>query len=380
MKSGLPKSQVEFLAAVASNYSRNGELPTYISIEQINSLLHVQPNLTRPDWLMTKRNKTSRNLFMIPEELWQKAGLQAPTPTAPGTLDVVSEFPDYTEYIPPQDPQYVPEGAYFNLVKLFRSRRWIPMWIDGPTGGGKTMAVENACHAAGREFFRVQLTVESDEAALLGTYHLKNGETEFVESRIIQAMTRGGVLLLDECDQARERAMCIQPVLEGKSVFLTRANKLIVPAPGFQCVATGNTKGQGDDTGQYTGTNIINEAFLDRISAMSMTQDYPCAVNERNILKRTMADCGIMDEQFVFQLVEWANKCRENHKLGVIQNTISTRKLVRIVEAYSVFEDREEVMKMALNRFDPVSRGAMDQYFKMFDGVTDPQPSQTMTW
>lgn len=377
----MTNEQKRFLAAVAAEYSMNGELPSSITVSQISEL--VGRGFKRPNWLMTRDRQMSRDRFMLSEALWEQADLQAPAPQDTDTLDEEdTNVPNHTEYIPERDPLYVPEGSYFKLVKLFKSKKWVPMWITGPTGVAKTMSIEQACAAAGREFFRIQITKESDEASLLGTFHLRNGETEFVQSRVITAMERGGVLLLDECDLGSDKAMCLQPVLEGKSVYLSRALRTVVPAPGFQCVATANTKGRGDESGMYIGTNFINEAFLDRIAAMTVDHGYPSAANERTILKRVMQTAGIMDEQFIVQLVAWAGKCRENYEQGVISHSISPRRLCRIVEAYAVFEDRDEVIDMALARFGSTDRAAMKGYYTMFNGTTVPAPStnQSNTW
>lgn len=379
--------QKKFLAAVATAYSSNGELPTSISVNQITAVC-TQQGFRRPNWLMTRENQMSRTTFFLPETLWEAADLQAPISDEDdagdeGRLNTGMSTPLHTQHIPAKDPLYVPEGCYFKMVKLFKSRKWVPFWITGPTGVAKTMTLEQACHTAGREFFRIQLTKESDEASLLGTFHLRNGETEFVQSRVIDAMERGGVLLLDECDLASEKALCLQPVLEGKPVYLSRARRTVTPAPGFQCVATGNTTGKGDETGMYIGTNLINEAFLDRIAAMTIDHGYPTPHNERVILKRVMQANGIMDEQFIVQLVAWAGKCRENYAQGVISHNISPRRLCRIVEAYAVFEDKEDVLKMALARFSSVDRDAMMGFYRMFNGTTvpqDPPSAQPNSW
>lgn len=292
----------------------------------------------------------------------------------------------YTEYIPVADPRYVPEGCYEDIVRWAKSKRWIPLWVTGPTGIAKTMSIQEACAVAGRELFRVQITAESDEAALLGTFHLRNGETEFIQSPIITAMERGAVLLLDECDLAGTKAMCLQPVLEGKAVNLTRAKRRQVPRAGFQVIATGNTTGNGDESGSYIGTQIINEAFMNRIGSMTIEHGYPNPVNERNILRKVMAAAGVMDEQFITQLVEWANHCRTNYEQRVIQHNISPRHLCLIAEALAVWDDKDKLINMATARFTSVDRAAIRAAWHMFDGVsaatdlTKSSTSQLNTW
>lgn len=379
-------AQRGFLVAVNAIYGGNGFRPAHISNTQIAELMR-KTGLAHPQWL-TRRGSgyaMSNTTFMLPETLWDAAGITVDN----GSVDrLTSEELDHitdaeletTSMVPARDPLYVPDGCYFDMVTLFKSGQWLPHWIHGPTGGGKTRAIEQACAATNREFFRVQVTAESDEQSLLGGFQLIDGETRYVLGRAPTAMERGGVLLLDEADLAKEKAMCLQPILEGRAIYLSRANRMVRPAKNFQAVATGNTQGRGDDTGQYIGANILNAAFIDRLGAMGIYHGYPEDATERVILHRLMMHKGIMDEQFIFQLVAWAGKCRENVQHGVIQNVISTRKLCDIVTGLAVYGDREKVMQKSLGMFDAVTTATMMSYYRMFDGITaSPIPQNVPT-
>ena len=77
-------------------------------------------------------------------------------------------------------------------------------------------------------------------------------------------MERGCTLLLDECDLGSNKLLALQPVLEGKGVFLKKINKWVTLKPGFNVIATVNTKGKGSDDGRFVGTNILNEGVISR--------------------------------------------------------------------------------------------------------------------
>lgn len=363
-----------FLAAANKQFGA-GVPPSSISKSQIDQL--VATGVPHPDWLTNASYKMSNTRFMLPDTLWVAAGIDNETVDQRLTaaeLDKVSDLEmETTSMIPARDPLYVPDGCYFDIVTLLREREWLPHWVYGPTGGGKTRAIEQACAATGREFFRVQITSESDEGSLLGGFQLINGETRYVLGRAPMAMKRGGVLLLDEADQGKEKAMCLQPILENRPVYLSRANMVVSPAEGFIALATANTQGRGDDTGLYIGANVQNAAYLDRLGSMGIFHGYPEAVAERLILYRLMLSKGVMDEQFITQLVSWAGKCRENVDNGTIQHYITTRKLCDIVVGWKVYGDKEKVLKKALATFDAVTSTTMTNYYHMFDGLAAEQ-------
>ena len=162
---------------------------------------------------------------------------------------------------------------------------------------------------------RVNITVETDEDDLIGGFRLVNGDTVFHYGPVVEALKRGTILLLDEVDLASNKIMCLQSLLEGKGVYLKKTNEYIKPAPGFNVIATANTKGKGDESGMFIGTNILNEAFLERF-AVTFEQDYPTPAVETKILARVLASLGKSDyvqTEVVSQLVTWAETVSYTH-------------------------------------------------------------------
>jgi len=237
------------------------------------------------------------------------------------------------------------------------------------------MMVEQVCAIEKRECIRVNITIETDEDDLLGGFRLIDGRTVWQNGPVINAMERGAVLLLDEVDLGSNKLMCLQPVLEGKAVFLKKINKLITPAKGFTIVATANTKGKGSEDGRFIGTNVMNEAFLERFS-ITLEQEYPAARVETKILKNVLSSVNVEDADFVKKLVNWAEIVRKTFLEGGISEIISTRRLVHICEAYGIFNDKSKAIALCLNRFDPdTKRSFMELYDKLDDSNVPVEPS-----
>jgi len=225
---------------------------------------------------------------------------------------------------------------------------------------GKTFSVEQACAQLGRELIRVNITVETDEDDLIGGFRLVNGETVWHNGPVIEALQRGAVLLLDEIDLASNKILCLQSILEGKGVFLKKIGKWVSPAEGFQVFATANTKGKGSDDGRFIGTNVLNEAFLERFP-VTFEQEYPSAAIEQRILGKICKD-----EEFCKRLSDWADIIRKTFYDGGIEEIISTRRLVHIVKAYSIFNDKAKAIQVCVNRFDDETKQA---FLELYDKV-----------
>ena len=225
--------------------------------------------------------------------------------------------------------------------------------------------VEQACAKAKREYFRVNITVETDEDDLLGHYALINGNTVWQDGPVVKAMERGAVLLLDEIDLASSKIMCLQPVLEGKGVFLKKVNRFVKPSVGFTVFATANTKGKGSEDGRFIGTNILNEAFLERFP-ITMEQEYPSVAIERKILDKVFVSLDIESGDFSEKLVNWADIIRKTFYEGGIDEIIATRRLVHIANAFAIFNDRKKAIEMCINRFDDDTKTSfLDLYSKV---------------
>jgi MoxR-like ATPase len=244
------------------------------------------------------------------------------------------------------------------------------MFITGLSGNGKTLAVTQACAVAKREMIRVNITIETDEDDLLGGYRLKDGQTVWQNGPVIEAMERGAVLLLDEIDLASNKIMCLQPILEGSGIYVKKINKFVKPKLGFNVVATANTKGQGSDDGKFIGTNVLNEAFLERFP-ITFEQQYPAAKTEQKIVATKLKSAGKSDEKFATNLVTWADVIRKTFKDGGVDEIISTRRLVHIAEAYAIFKSKMKAIEVCTNRFDESTKTSfVDLYTKVDSGAS----------
>jgi len=272
-------------------------------------------------------------------------------------------------YIPETDDTYVPFGNFSDLKKIIRSKQFYPVFITGLSGNGKTFGVEQSCAQLGRELIRVNITIETDEDDLLGGFRLLDGNTAWHNGPVIEALGRGAVLLLDEIDLASNKILCLQSVLEGKGVFLKKIGRYVKPAAGFTVIATANTKGKGSDDGRFIGTNVLNEAFLERFP-ITFEQEYPTAAIETKIL--TNAGC---DLQFAENLVKWAGVIRKTFFDGGVDEVITTRRLVHIVEANQIFGDRIKAITVCVNRFDDDTKQSFLELYSKVDAGEEQEPA-----
>tara|TARA_B100000085_G_scaffold245211_1_gene238194 strand:+ start:1500 stop:2585 length:1086 start_codon:yes stop_codon:yes gene_type:complete len=265
--------------------------------------------------------------------------------------------------VPATDKTYVPFGNFNDLHKVIKSKVFYPTFITGLSGNGKTLSVEQACAKAGRELIRVNITIETDEDDLLGGFRLVNGDTVWHNGPVIEALERGAVLLLDELDLASNKILCLQSVLEGKGVFLKKIGRYVRPTEGFTVIATANTKGKGSDDGRFIGTNVLNEAFLERFP-ITFEQSYPTVKIEQKILSNVGCDT-----EFADNLVKWANAIRKTFYDGGVDEIVTTRRLVHIAQAYKIFGDRLKAVTSCVNRFDDDTKNSfLDLYTKVDAG------------
>jgi MoxR-like ATPase len=290
----------------------------------------------------------------------------APASAAPVSLSMDSD--GFTEnLVPVKDELFVPFGNFKTVKQIIASRMFYPIFITGLSGNGKTFSVEQACAQTKREVIRVNFTIETDEDDLIGGFRLINGETKFFKGPVLKAMERGAVLLLDEIDLANPaKIMCLQSILEGKGYFVKKTGEFISPKNGFTCVATGNTKGKGSDDGRFIGTNVMNEAFLERFP-VTCEQDYPTVAIEKKILGKVFEDLGVNDSEFVVKLVDWADIIRKTFYDGGVDEVISTRRLVHIAKAYAIFNDRMTAVEMCTNRFDEDTKMSFKELYTKID-------------
>ena len=267
--------------------------------------------------------------------------------------------------IPQKDDTFVKFGPFTDLKKIVSSKLFYPAFITGLSGNGKTFGVEQVCAQLGRELIRVNITIETDEDDLIGGFRLVNGETVWHNGPVIEALERGAILLLDEIDLASNKILCLQSILEGTGVFLKKVGRFIRPAAGFNVIATANTKGKGSDDGRFIGTNVLNEAFLERFP-VTFEQSYPKPNVEIKILEKIASTLGVKDADFCKRLVDWGDIIRKTFYDGGIEEIVSTRRLVHIIRAYSIFNDKAKAIQVCINRFDDETK---QSFLELYDKV-----------
>jgi len=353
---------------------------TVINRDGIYQVLDAYDGLKFPSWLVSKELRTNeRGEYYVPSkdgefardaasnvnQITTKAEVSAVT-MAPSAIGVMDQ---QDSYVPGKFPGYVAYGNFNTVKDVIKSGIFYPMFITGLSGNGKTLMVKEVCAKQKREYVRANITVETDEDDLIGGFRLLNGETVWHDGPVVTAMKRGAVLLLDEIDLASNKIMALQPVLEGSSIYLKKIGKWVHPAPGFNVIATANTKGQGSDDGRFIGTNVLNEAFLERFP-VTIEQTYPTNSMEQKIVNNEMSKHGIEDKVFAENLVKWADVIRKTFYEGGCDEVISTRRLVHIVGAFSIFKDKMTAIQLTVNRFDAETKESfLDLYTKIDAGV-----------
>ena len=372
--------QMSFLSAATTKYGEGAVLTT----ENITETAE-ENGLAFPYWMTGSKGlgditRVSKGNYRLPalnggegatmaEAVVDKAAeVVVESKNSESTMDMSTYF-NPAELIPKKDPLFVAHGHFGDLVKVIQSRKFYPVFETGESGTGKTYMTEQACAKLKREFIRVNITVETDEDDLLGHYALIDGNTVWQDGPVVIAMERGAVLLLDEIDLASNKVMCLQPILEGKGVYLKKVNRMVKPADGFTVVATANTKGKGSEDGRFVFTNILNEAFLERFP-ITMEVGYPSAQTEKKIVNKVLDSLGVSDSDFSEKLVNWANAIRKTFYDGGIDEVIATRRLVHISNAFAIFNDRMKAIEMCVNRFDEDTKTSfLDLYSKIDAGV-----------
>lgn len=300
------------------------------------------------------------------EETYNSAAVEG-SDTVPGVATMNSVVQNL---IPNKDATFVSFGNFSDIKKVVQSGLFYPAFITGLSGNGKTFGVEQSCAQLGRELIRVNITIETDEDDLIGGFRLVNGETVWHNGPVVEAMERGAILLLDEIDLASNKIMCLQSVLEGKGVFLKKIGKHIVPKAGFNVIATANTKGKGSDDGRFIGTNVLNEAFLERFP-ITFEQEYPTITVETKILTKVAESLSIPmigeHTDFIKHLCTWSEIIRKTFNDGGIDEVISTRRLVHIIKAYSIFGKKDKAIKVCLNRFDDETKSTFVELYDKID-------------
>lgn len=355
----------------AKLYELYPDLSGVVSRQQIIETMSALGSDKWATWLM--KDKVGRGLYAIP------GGASNAVPKQPDTFmeSVTVDYTNTESLIPKVDPNYVPFGNYKDLEMVIKSKLFYPAFVSGPTGNGKSTSIEQICAKHKRPLIRINFNKMTDEDQLIGTKTLVNGNVEIVEGPVIIAMRTGTPILFDEIDAGNANTlMCLQPILEGKPFYFKLKNELIYPQVGFNIFATANTKGKGSEDGRYIGTNVLNEAFLERF-AVTFEQAYPERKTELKIVSNIMQSLDCYDEQFAENMVKWADAIRKTFDAGGVDEVITTRRLIHIVRAYAIFRNQKKAVELCTNRFDEATRLAfVDLFEKVADGLVSEEESE----
>ena len=389
-----PKRQAFIDAAISAGYTSPLNRADVVQIVDDFGDSH---GFSWPSWITAdKARRLDRGVFEVPE----LNGGDAPSPVAPkkiedsvppqaapapAVLKTVSTAPTTTfdlkagSYVPDRMGTYVPWGHFKDVEAVVKSGLFAPVFITGLPGNGKTVLVEQICARHKREFFRVNITAMTDEEDLIGGFRLVDGETVWQDGPVVHAMRRGGVLLLDEIDQGTPKMMCLQPVLEGKPIFIKKINQWVEPAKGFTVLSTANTKGQGDADGRFAGAQVLNGAFLDR-QAFTFEQGYPTVATEKKIVKKNMDVLGCRDDDFADLLCRWADIIRQSFYEGSVDEVVTTRRLIDAITAFHIFGERLKAVELIIARFDDDTKDAFRSLYTKVDGdALDDSATETLS-
>ena len=337
--------------------------------------LEKKYNLTGNGWLVNGQEfKLTRGVYKLPVEgiVNPSKNVKQKVSSKPETVSkkIAVSQSSADNLVPSKEDTFVPFGNFKDIKNIIKSGIFYPTFITGLSGNGKTLNIIQSCAELKRELIRVNITIETDEDDLLGGFRLQDGETVWHDGPVVDAMKRGAVLLLDEIDLASNKIMCLQPVLEGNGIFLKKIGKFIEPKDGFNIIATANTKGKGSDDGRFIGTNILNEAFLERFP-VTFEQEYPSAKIEQKILDNVMSHYNLKDSEYTGNLVKWADVIRRTFYDGGIDEIIATRRLVHIINAFAIFKNKLKAVEVCINRFDTDTKNSfLDLYTKVDSGVS----------
>jgi len=361
----LNKTQKTVLKVLKDTYKKDT-----VTRAEINALVKKKV-IKNPSWLKSDKYKVDRGVYTLNVDSVESDTTETKDTKVSNESKaayIVSSLTD--NVVPTKDTDFVNFGNYADIKNIVKSKKFYPVFITGLSGNGKTLAVTQACAESKREMIRCNITIETDEDDLLGGYRLKDGQTVWQNGPVIEAMERGAVLLLDEIDLASNKIMCLQPILEGSGVYVKKINKFVKPKLGFNVIATANTKGQGSDDGKFIGTNVLNEAFLERFP-VTFEQQYPSAKIEEKIVAQKLASAGKRDQKFAHNLVTWADVIRKTYNDGGVDEIISTRRLVHIAEAYGIFKNKMKAIAVCTNRFDDDTKTSFtDLYTKVDSGAS----------
>jgi len=360
--------------------------------KQIKAVVHELGLPAVPSFIW--KNRLGNGVFSIPAQLsatrvasarvvsLPKRPAPPPVPVEPAPEAATKFDPNaqtshtYAE-VPTADDFFVPFGDFSTVTAIVRSTEFFPVYVSGMSGCGKTLMIEQSCARLGRAMTRVQMSRETDEDDLIGGFRLINGETKFVKGPVIRAMELGSILLIDEADRADPtKIMCIQGILEGKPYYIKKTGEVVYPRPGFNVFVTANTLGRGGSDGRYSAATILDDALLERFP-VTIPHEFPNESIEKRILSGRLcgsSGCSVAETAVVDDLVKWATIIRKTFEEDGIDETISTRRLVHIVNTYRLVGKIDRAIELCVNRFDEETRSTLTELWARVKRETQGSP------
>lgn len=229
--------------------------------------------------------------------------------------------------IPSIEENYRFQNGLSNIIDSINSHENI--LLTGPTGSGKTSQVLQLAARIKQGVVRANFNGETRLSDFLGKMHVIGGETKWVDGILPIAMRHGYWLLLDEIDAADPSVLSLlNPVLEENPVLVLKENdgEVIKPHHNFRVFGTANSIGAMQDrSGSYSGTNQMNEAFLDRWQVVLVPN-----MSEKEELKVIKNKVGGLKTRWAKRIVEFAQKVRDKKLEGFefSSDSFSTRRVI----------------------------------------------------
>ncbi|AEG02044.1 AAA family ATPase [Methylomonas methanica] len=272
-------------------------------------------------------------------------------------------------HVPEYDPDYQfdAEVTLALLMGFAHNRR---VYLHGPHGSGKSSHIEQIAARLNWPCVRVNLDGHVTRADLIGRDMVVVREglqvTEFVPGILVWALERPVALVFDEYDVGRPDVMfVVQRLLESNGhLTLLDQNRVITPHPAFRLFATANTAGQGDFSGLYAGTQVLNQAQLDRWQVI-VKQGYPDPEREAAILCSRLPG---LKQATAYCMVQLAGLCRQAFAQGDLSSLMTLRTLISWAENLELLQQPAPALRLAfLNRCDEEEQPLIAEiYYRCF--------------
>ena len=283
-------------------------------------------------------------------------------------------FEEKTALVPEVDENYVFDEATTKaiLAGLIYNQKVL---LQGMHGTGKSTHIEQVCARLNWQALRVNFDSQITRLDLVGkdVITLKENKqiTEFKEGIIPFAIKRPIALVLDEYDAIRtDVSFVIQRLLEEEGKFaLLEENEILTPHQYFRLFATSNTIGMGDDLGLYHGTNLINQAQMDRWNIVA-TLNYLSEEKEIEILlKKSPFLAKKSHENIAKMMVKLANLTREGFKNGDLSNLMSLRTLISWSKNFEIFGNVKQAFILSFfNKLIDEEKEILKEYYQRVFG------------